>query len=208
MVIPNNFGGTNATLIDIGEWNINFTPATQAITLAPSATNYGQMDLTGGLTTSQNVGIGTINPQATLDVNGTINASSGYNLSYSTVPTYTSTQIGYILNGSFSTTTTYTAGTAYNISIFSNVPIGVWILYAQVHCNTGQNTNMLLYISTSSGTTVGFGGYGYQAVTATDNCILSSFGTVNTVATINVNFTPGVTTLLKSLSNFRMVRIA
>jgi hypothetical protein len=68
--------GTDGFGTALAEWNINFTPATQAITLAPSTTAYGQLDLTGGLTTTQNVGIGTNNPTAALDVNGDLRINS------------------------------------------------------------------------------------------------------------------------------------
>jgi hypothetical protein len=37
----------------MNEWYINFTPSTSAITLAPSTTAYGQLNLTGGLSVSE-----------------------------------------------------------------------------------------------------------------------------------------------------------
>ena len=68
------------------------------------------------------VGIGSATPAVALDVVGNVQCTAGYNLNYSSVPTYTSNQIGY--NGTFNLATgtvlTTGAGTPYFVYPFSN----------------------------------------------------------------------------------------
>jgi hypothetical protein len=74
--ITTHLTSTGETFLNISEWNINFTPTiTQAITLAPSTTAYGQLDLTGGLTS---LGIGTNNPQGRLHIGSNLNYGNNY----------------------------------------------------------------------------------------------------------------------------------
>lgn len=61
----------------------NFLPLTAASSFATIGANTftGNQTITGDLFASRNVGIGTTAPQATLDVNGAINAATSFNLS-------------------------------------------------------------------------------------------------------------------------------
>ena len=62
--------------VALGDWIINYNkPST--VTLALDGTTSGQMNITGGLATVGNIGIGTTNPVSTLDVSGTVSLSTG-----------------------------------------------------------------------------------------------------------------------------------
>jgi hypothetical protein len=127
-IIITQTNGTDAFGTALAEWNINFSPATSAITLAPSTTAYGQLNLTGGFA---QLGVGTASPQATLDVNGTIG------FSYSSVPTLASNMIGYTVSNPLSIQgTTYSAG----VNLFDiNLGIGVWLIQSYIRTATAQN---------------------------------------------------------------------
>ena len=73
MVVSSTFGGTN--LVDIGRWVLYFNkPSAAALYMDPTIVN--QMNITGGLATTGNVGIGTSNPTYKLDVTGTARFTS------------------------------------------------------------------------------------------------------------------------------------
>jgi hypothetical protein len=102
-----------------------FSPATSAWTYAADNSIYYQ---TG------NVGIGTTNPNYTLDVSGTVNILGNLNISNpitttnKSIPQF-SNQIGNVINGTYSSTTitNNVIGNIGNIIIPSNAQ-GVWLL--------------------------------------------------------------------------------
>jgi hypothetical protein len=100
------------------------------------------MDLTGGLTTSQNVGIGTTNPQATLDVNGTLG------FSYSTLPTFTPKHIGYQYIYPVPSPTSGTTFTGVNNYTYAP-PMGVWHVFASVQFGTNQSSSAFIELIVS-----------------------------------------------------------
>ena len=164
MVITATFG---ENIADLAEWNINFTPATSAITLAPSTTAYGLLNLTGGLTTTQNVGIGTNNPTSTLHVVGNATLTGGLSLSnpigfsYTTLPTFTENHIGYTAFGSAYISSTMTVGSTNTFSSIS-LGVGVWFIHAQVELTTAQTgTAYIILRNTTSSTDIGFSGADY-----------------------------------------------
>jgi hypothetical protein len=73
MVVSSTFG---TGLVDIGRWVLNFNkPSTTGLYMDSAIVN--QMNITGGLATAGNVGIGTTNPVSTLDISGTVSLSTG-----------------------------------------------------------------------------------------------------------------------------------
>jgi len=65
LIVSSTFGGSN--IVDIGRWKLNFSrPTTTALFL--DGTTLNQLNVTGGLTTTGNVGIGTTNPTHALTV--------------------------------------------------------------------------------------------------------------------------------------------
>ena len=95
----------------------------------------GDLGVAGNTIITQNLGVGTNNPQYTVDicgnlnVRGTLNTSNSTQLTYSTLPTLNSYQVGYTAYG-----TLYNTGvlpnTVNNISQIT-VPMGVWMFNAQ-----------------------------------------------------------------------------
>jgi hypothetical protein len=75
-----SFAGNGAGLTNVNAAALGgFSPSTFATVGANTYT--GNQTITGSLFTSGNVGVGTTTPQATLDVNGAINAATSFNLS-------------------------------------------------------------------------------------------------------------------------------
>ena len=79
------------------------------------------------------LGIGKTNPTSALDVVGNVRCTCGYELNYSTLPTYTPNQFGHIMQ--------YSTISAANVSIngavkiaatFDSVPIGVWMCHMHI----------------------------------------------------------------------------
>jgi predicted acyltransferase (DUF342 family) len=85
-LIGANFGVAGGSMAQFG-WNIKFTPTSSSV-LSLDSTTFNQLNITGGLTTTGNVGIGTMSPGYTLDVCGTINTVS-QNIKGNTANNYT-----------------------------------------------------------------------------------------------------------------------
>jgi len=90
---------------------------------------------TKGITinSSGSVGIGTTNPGYALDISGNVRCSGGYQLNYSSVPTYTTSHIGYtdyvFKNSNFPTLTASTYTEILNLTVPT---IGTYIIFYTV----------------------------------------------------------------------------
>ena len=131
--------GNNQTAFIQNTWDSNFNTSflNAAMVLNPS----------GGY-----VGIGTTNPQATLDVVGNVQCTAGYNLNYSTVPTYTSNQIGYTLSSTASSAVTNIRSTDGNFTGGITLTPGVWLVIARHTISSSYNSSIDMYLTdTTSG---------------------------------------------------------
>jgi hypothetical protein len=77
-----------------------------------------------------------------VNVTGNITTNTGYYLSYSTVPTFGPTQIGYNIPITFLATYPTGANTAATNSF--TIPIGVWMIYIQLQVSSTFTNNLLL----------------------------------------------------------------
>jgi hypothetical protein len=107
---------------------------------APLNVKIGTTDVLS-VNSSGNVGIGTNNPTVALDVVGSVRCTAGYNLNYTSPPTYTSNQIGFTSSGGF------TGVTPFN-SVGGTVTIitpGVYLFYWNI---AGSNTSAASVLET------------------------------------------------------------
>jgi hypothetical protein len=104
-----------------------------------------------------NVGIGITNPAVALDVTGNVRCSGGFELNYSSLPTYNSNHIGSILYSSSAATggTTIAAGAYKTAYSFSSVPIGRWIGFINIftYATGGQSTGLYWFATNNTGST-------------------------------------------------------
>lgn len=135
------------------------------------------------------VGIGyknntTIPPSTyALDISGTINTNNGINLSYSTLPTFTSTQIGYTVNYSFPGASQLTGIRTYSLSL----PVGVWQLFAYTNFDTAQTTgNYHQFIVSSARYALSFIPTNSLTNTNTISAIVGLTGTTSVDYQINI----------------------
>ena len=167
IVIPTIFATNGSSVAELLEWNINFTtPSTSSGSLSLDRLTQNQLNVGVGATnalvvnSTGLVGIGTTNPAVALDVVGNLRCTAGYDLNYTTLPTYASNQIGYTtfakptINNSLSTKTTL-AQAIYITSI--QIPsAGVWnilgVLGLQNDPASACNFGLVLYSATSVGT--------------------------------------------------------
>jgi len=96
----------------------------------------GDMGVAGNTIITQNLGVGTNNPQYTVDICGNLNvrgmvtAANTTQLTYTTLPTLTSYQIGYTTYGVFTGGVSIATATVANLTSIT-VPMGVWMFNAQ-----------------------------------------------------------------------------
>ena len=110
---------------------------------------------TNALTVSSNglVGIGSTTPTVALDVVGNVRCTGGYNLNYTSLPTYASNQIGYIIEATSNPAgVIYVSGGSYDyIYLFPSVPNGVWLSFIDIFVVAdGQNGGECWFSSTSA----------------------------------------------------------
>jgi uncharacterized membrane protein len=103
---------------------------------------------------SNQVGIAKNNPAFALDVNGVINSNTSiqaphYDVSYSSLPTLTNTSLGSTISY-FNTLTTLTAGTAYTNPTVLTIPIGVYLVQAQLFTKTTTATTYTIQLGIST----------------------------------------------------------
>ena len=103
---------------------------------------------------SNQVGIAKNNPAFALDVNGVINSNTRvqaphYDVSYSSLPTLTNTSLGSTISY-FNTLTTLTAGTAYTNPTVLTIPIGVYLVQAQLFTKTTTATTYTIQLGIST----------------------------------------------------------
>jgi hypothetical protein len=95
----------------------------------------GDLGIAGNTIITQNLGVGTNNPQYTVDicgnlnVRGTLTTTNSTQFTYSTLPTLNSYQVGYTAYGVMYNTS-ISPNTVNNISQIT-VPMGVWMFNAQ-----------------------------------------------------------------------------
>jgi len=130
--------------------------STSKMLLYNTSTNELQTDISNSLrfSTRGNVGLGIV-PSYTLDVSGTINTNTGYNLNYSALPPIRTTQIGYTLKATNSAASgTIATNNFYNISSFSPaVPIGVWLCCGTSATGSTSGYVYTVGVSTTNGST-------------------------------------------------------
>jgi hypothetical protein len=103
------------------------------------------------------VGIGTATPAVALDVVGNVRCSSGYDLNYTTVPTYTSNQIGHILDAIYTSSfngSTDWIGQNYasytKVLYINNIPEGIWLFTVSFQYQIAGNVTTTNYFQTLS----------------------------------------------------------
>ena len=153
--------------------------------------------------TSGNVGIGTTNPQAALDVSGAIRVSGGITTTYSTLPTFTSGQVGEIKQNTFSYTVT--SGGIFSSSL--SLTPGVWYMLGQSYITGNSNS----YTQASIATNNGFGdtAQAWNNYPTTGDCFgqVSSIVTVASTTTYYYAINPTNGTIVRA-GFFKAVRIA
>jgi len=109
----------------------------------------GDLGVAGNTIITQNLGVGLNNPQYTVDicgnlnVRGTVSASNSTQLTYTSLPTLTSYQVGYTSYGVFTGGVAITTGTVASLTSIT-VPMGVWMFNAQgvFQASTGAAVNV------------------------------------------------------------------
>ena len=118
----------------------------------------GDLGVAGNTIITQNLGVGLNNPQYTVDicgnlnVRGTVSASNATQLTYTSLPTLTSYQVGYTSYGVFTGGVAITTGTVVSLTSIT-VPMGVWMFNAQgvFQATTGSAVNVTTAILSLGG---------------------------------------------------------
>jgi len=118
----------------------------------------GDLGVAGNTIITQNLGVGLNNPQYTVDicgnlnVRGTVSASNTTQLTYTSLPTLTSYQVGYTSYGVFTGGVAITTGTVASLTSIT-VPMGVWMFNAQgvFQSTTGTAVNVTTAILSLGG---------------------------------------------------------
>jgi hypothetical protein len=150
-----------------------------------------------------NVGIGPTNPQAALDVTGAIRVSGGITTTYSTLPTFTSGQVGQVITGTSYGLASISSGNTTSTHYVTLSP-GVWILF-YIMC--GINSPGGLAVINLSTTKDLFTASNYSRA-STDTAQIINVYVVSTTTTYYANLTQYGSTNLPVGYTFTAVRIA
>ena len=154
-----SIGTVNASLVNISKTGTNTAVlGTLSVADAGGVTTV-KVDTSSATTLS--IGTGNANPvnisrtgtntaiKGTLSVAEGISLPTPINLTYTTIPTYSSSQIGYRFQDHPANFTMI--GTALqNMYTFTSLPIGVYILQVQAYCNTTNYNVNISYSATSA----------------------------------------------------------
>jgi hypothetical protein len=167
------------------------------------------------------VGINTKTPQATLDVdgnaiirtslqvNGSASITGNISFSYSTLPTLSSTSLGYTINYS-NTATNLTAGAFVNSSVIS-VPVGIYIVQGYANFTATAQNVLKLGINTTTSTFSNTYNYTTNVNPSTSQIQSINYTYYLTVATTTnfyFVFSTGVAGTLGGSLNGKFIRIA
>ena len=119
-IIFTNLFTTTTNTVDIGEWMPTFTLQNDTLTLSSNKSTTNNM---------------------VLSVDGTLTTTGGYELNYSSLPTYNSNQIGYI----FTPTITSTSIAHFGVVTTVTLPIGIWLLTFNLQTTAAVLANSFIY---------------------------------------------------------------
>jgi len=176
-------------------WYLNFSPVTSSVSMA--------LDI--GAPNQLNVG-------GAMNVAGALSVADQIQFSYTSLPTFSSTSLGYIITGTI-TGATLTAGTLATISSIS-LTAGVWAISFSVLYTSNQSTTsdclIDLYNSSVALLLTQCTGAGYQAAQGPRQFGPYSYILSTAAATISLRGNPSTNTAISGVpySFLRAVRIA
>jgi hypothetical protein len=155
-----------------------------------------------------------------LDVSGVIRTNNSiqspkYDFSYSSIPSFTSTSLGYTITGTFDNSFNTNSATIHSIP-FTNLSIGKYLIqsYALFSFTTTQITNIKLGLTTLAASIPSVNDYTNQLIPVvtnqTQSISYSYYLTNNSTATYYINLTKGsgFTTFTKTTFTATFIRIA
>ena len=173
--------------LELGEWTPTFTLQSDTLTLSSNTS------------TTNNMG---------LNVDGLVSCTRGYQLSYTTLPTYTNTQIGFLISNTLSGVTinnTLTTISTINLTIgvyiiTFNIGNGVWTgtIYCEASIYDAAGTELCKSAET------GVSGSSYAACVGT----LIYSATATTSLTLRTKLTSGTNNMTAAKGVFQAIRIA
>ena len=173
--------------LELGEWTPTFTLQSDTLTLSSNTS------------TTNNMG---------LNVDGLVSCTRGYKLSYTTLPTYTNTQIGFLISNTLSGVTinnTLTTISTINLTIgvyiiTFNIGNGVWTgtIYCEASIYDAAGTELCKSAET------GVSGSSYAACVGT----LIYSATATTSLTLRTKLTSGTNNMTAAKGVFQAIRIA